>query len=87
MKLKTTTNKQEVETTEIVCEISQAEFAELTSQIAAEHIMRFIGDNPDNAKFQAGLALSPMFAELLADIDTALFGENIYKPTETKEEN
>jgi hypothetical protein len=73
MKLTEKSTQPEVETTEIVCEITQDEFSQLCTETAASITTKFIGDNPSIDELMAGLALTHILAGFTADLEVKLF--------------
>lgn len=79
--------KTEVETIETVCEITREEFVELGAYTAANVVTKNIGDNPDADDIVAGLAMTALLAEFMAELELKLFGDTDNdKNPETKEE-
>ena len=76
MKLTKKTVTHEVETSETVCEITQAEFDTLCAKTAAKTITEFIGDGADIDDLMAGLQLTSLFAKFVAKLDHELFDAN-----------
>ena len=76
MKLTEKTVKQEVETTETVCEITQEEFDAICASTAAHIITNFVGKDADIEDLMAGIMLSQVFAQFVSKLDEKLFGEN-----------
>jgi hypothetical protein len=79
--------KTEVETTETVCEITQAEFDKICAKFAADIVMAFMGDKPEADDVMAGLQLTAILAEFTSKLDKELFDETkTNKNPDTKEE-
>ena len=79
--------KTEVETIETVCEITREEFVELGAHTAADVVTKNIGDNPDATDIVAGLTMTALLAEFMAELELKLFGDTDNdKNPETKEE-
>ena len=75
MKLTEKTVKQEVETTETVCEITKAEFEDICAKTAAHTIATFVGKDADVEDLIMGIMLSSLFAEFASDMTKKLFGK------------
>jgi len=87
MKLTKKTTTKEVETTETVCEITQAEFDRVCAKIAASAVMKFIGDDPDASDLEAGLSMTAFLADFVSKLDRALFNDrDTTNPNDEKEE-
>ena len=68
MKLTKKTVKTEVETTEAVCEITKAEFEQITAKAASKVITNFIGSDADVEDLLMGIHLTSLFAEFAASV-------------------
>ena len=83
MKLTKKSVKHEVETTETVCEITQAEFEQITAKAAAKVITNFV--DRDVEGLIVGIHLTALFAEFAANISKKLFNDTTENP-DNKEE-
>ena len=82
MKLTEKTVKHEVETTEVVCEITKKEFEQLCAETAANVVIDIVlGDEPDADDVVASLALTRIFAQFANKLENKLFN-----PTNTNED-
>lgn len=87
MNLTKKTVKTEVETTETMCEITQEEFSKMCAKIAADTVMKFIGDEPEADDVMAGLQLTAILAEYTSQVEHEMFDETkTNKNPDTKEE-
>lgn len=86
MKLTQKTVKQEVETTETVCEITRDEFENLCAKVSANTVIKTIGDDPEIDDMLAGLALTRIFANLCASLEVELFGDTNENPDKKEKE-
>ena len=86
MKLTKKTTKKEVETTETVCEITQAEFDRLCAKVAASAVMKFIGDDPDASDLEAGLSMTAFLADFVLKLDNVLFKDHDTNETHDEKE-
>lgn len=75
MKLTKKTVKHEVENTETVCEITQAEFDDICARTAAKLVTDFIGPDADCDDIKAGIELTALFARFVANLDDKLFND------------
>lgn len=73
MKLTKKTVKQEVESTETVCEIAKDEFEMICAQTAAKTIANFVGEDPEVADIVVGVHLTSLFADFAARLIVKLF--------------
>lgn len=79
--------KTEVETAETVCEITCKEFADIGAKVATDVVIKNVGNNPDVDDLVAGLAMTALLAEFMAELELKLFGDTDNdKNPETKEE-
>ena len=85
MKLTKKSTKHEVETTEVVCEITRDEFSTLNAKIAARIVMEKIEGDESVDAMMAGLAMATLLAEYAAELEVALFDKP--ENTDKKEEN
>ena len=85
MKLTKKSIKQEVEATEVVCEITKGEFSVLNAKVAARLIMEKIEGDESVDAMMAGLAMASLLAEYAAELELALFDQD--EETDKKEEN
>jgi hypothetical protein len=76
MKLTQKTVKHEVEKTESVCEITQAEFDQICAKEAARFVAEFIGPDAAVDDITAGLELTTLFARFVANLDNKLFNDH-----------
>ena len=86
MKLTTKKVKQEVETSETVCEITQAEFDKLCAETAAQTVVETIGSDADIEDMMAGIAMTSLLAEFVSKLDSKMFGTNDKNETHDKKE-
>ena len=84
MKLTKKSVKHEVETTEVVCEVSRGEFSKIGAKVAARIVMGNIADDESADALLAGLAMTSLLAEFCAELETELFDSN--EPNDKKEE-
>lgn len=75
MKLTKKSVKHEVETTETVCEITQAEFDKICAKTAAKTITDYVGDDADIDDLIAGVMLTSLFAQFVSNLDDELFND------------
>lgn len=80
MKLTKKTVKHEVETTESVCEITQAEFEKMCAETAAQTIVQFIGDDPDVDDLMIGVLVTRLFADYAHNLTNVLFPDTAEDP-------
>ena len=73
MKLTKKTVKHEVEATETVCEITQAEFDKICAETAAATVVEQVGTDPEITDMLAGIAMTSLLAEFVANLDKKLF--------------
>lgn len=85
MKLTKKTTKTAVETTEIVCEISQEEFSMMCAETVAKLVVSRL-DNPiDGEELMHGIAMTALLAEFAHEMDKKLFNYKNENP-DNKEE-
>lgn len=85
MKLTKKSTKQEVETTETVCEITQAELETICAKTAAKTITDFIGEDANIDDIMMGIAMTSVFADFAARLVSKLFNDT-NEPNDKKEE-
>ena len=85
MKLTKKTTTKEVEATEVVCEITQAEFEQITAKAAAKVITKFIGDDAEIEDLVLGIHLTSLFAEFAASVSKKLFTDTNENPDKKEE--
>ena len=88
MKLTEKTIKQEVETTETICEITRDEFDKLCANVTAKFVVDAIDCSLDIEDLAVGIAMTKILAEYIYKLEEALFNpENTNNPkTKNKKE-
>lgn len=86
MKLTKKSIKHEVETTEVVCEITRDEFSSMSAKIAARIVMENIKGDESADAILAGLAMTSLLAEFCAELETELFDNDSNENPDKKEE-
>ena len=85
MKLTKKTVKQEVETSEVVCEITQDEFTQICAVTSAETVVETLGTNLDIDDMVAGIAMTSLLADFVAHLEAKLFNTNKTENTHNNE--
>jgi hypothetical protein len=84
MKLTRKAVKQEVETTEMICEIAKDEFSKLGAKVAARIVMEHLDGDESAEALLAALSMTSLLAEFCAELETELFDPK--EPNDKKEE-
>ncbi len=73
MKVTKKSTKREIETTEVVCEISKQEFDAICAKTAADVVTDIMGDDPDTDDIEVGVFMVTMFAKYVSNLAKKMF--------------
>ena len=75
MRVTERTVTQDVETTEILCEISQEEFDSTCAKVASKFVIDTLGDDLDIENIMASISMTHILADFVAQLDKVLFNK------------
>ena len=73
MKVTKKSTKREIETTEVVCEISKQEFEAICAKTAADIVTDIMGDDPDTDDIEVGVFMVTVFAKYANTLVNKMF--------------
>ena len=85
MKLTKKSVKHEVETEEVVCEITQDEFEKICAEASAQTVVENLPDELDADDLFMGIAMTSLFADFANNICKKLFDNKTENPDKKEE--
>jgi hypothetical protein len=85
MKLTKKSVKHEVETTEMVCEITPDEFNQICAETAASTIIEVIGPDATASDLAMGVAMTALLAQYARNLEDVLFADTNENPDKKEE--